>query len=120
MLISNEDEDIIEKFFRQIKRWIRTWRLRYIIIDDSVAKQRDVNLTFRGLIDEKMEVSNFFCRTHSKRTLNRKLDEIACKNVKKHLYDVLYFRKTMMKCDEFLKKIITAAFAKKRQYIKRE
>ena len=86
-----------------------------------IRLRSNVTLTwFRGLIDEEMKISNFLCRTHSERTLNRKLDETACKNAKKHLYDALYFRKTVMKCDEFLKKIIAAAPAEKRQYIKRE
>ena len=121
MLINAENGDIIREFLRQIKRWIReAWRFRYIIIDDSAAEQRDVNLTFRNLIDGEMEVSNFFCRTHSERTLNRKLGEAVCKNAKKHLYDVLYFRKTEMDCDDFLKKTLAATSAEKRQYIKRE
>lgn len=85
MLTSNEDGEIIEEFLRQIKRWIRAWRLRYMIIDDSAAEQRGVSLAFRGLIDGEMEVSHYLCRTHSERTLNRKLADDACENAKKLL-----------------------------------
>ena len=120
MLIAHENDDIIETFFRQIKRWTKVWKFRYIIIDDSAAEQRTVNLTFRNLIDDEIKISHFFCRTHSKRTLNGKLADFACKNAKKHLYDALYFRKTKMKCDDSLKKTMRSIFNEKRQYIERE
>ena len=67
-----------------------------------------------------MKISHFFCRTHSERTLNKKLVDAACKNAKKHLYDALYFRKTEMECDDSLKKTLKSASAEKRQYIERE
>ena len=120
MLSSNEDGDIIGEFLRQIKRWSRAWRLRYIITDDSAAEQRGVSLAFRGLIDGEMEVTHLLCRTHSERTLNRKLVGPNCKNAKKHLYDALYFRKTELGCDDSLKKALAAAPEEKRQYIDRE
>ena len=120
MLTSIEDDDIIKEFLRQIKRWARAWRLRYIIIDDSAAEQRGVSLAFRGLIDGEMKITNFLCRTHFERTLNRKLGGTACRIAKKHLYDALYFRKTKSKCDDSLKKTLAAASSEKRQYIKRE
>lgn len=105
MLAEAEDGDIIGGFLRQIKRWTRrAWRLRYIITDDSAAEQRGVNLAFRGLIDGEMEVSNFLCRTHSERTLNRKLAEAAYKNSKKHLYDALYFKKNVDRVRWFVAK----------------
>ena len=114
MLIDNKNDDIIKEFFRQIKRWIKTWRFRYMIIDDSAAKQREINLTFRELIDEETKVFHYFCRIHSERTLNKKLDDEKCKITKKHLYDVLYFRKIKSKCDDSLKKKMTSIFMKKR------
>lgn len=109
MLTSNEDGDIIGEFLRQIKRWSRAWRLRYIITDDSAAEQRGVSLAFRGLIDGEMEITHLLCRTHSERTLNRKLVSPNCKNAKAHLYDALYFRKTEPGCDDSLKKALAAA-----------
>ena len=91
-----------------------------MITDDSAAEQRGINLTFRGLIDGKTKVSHYFCRTHSERTLNKRLDGEGCKITKKHLYDALYFRKTEPGCDDSLKKTMTSASMKKRQYIQRE
>ena len=120
MLADAEDGDIIGEFLRQIKRWTRAWRLRYMITDDSAAEQRGVDLTFRGLIDDEMEVSHFLCRTHSERTLNKKLAGDVCKIAKKHLYDALYFRKTEPGCDDSLHKALKSAFLKNRQYIQRE
>ena len=96
------------------------WRLRYFITDDSAAEQRGVSLAFRGLIDGEMEVSHFLCRTHSERTLNRKLAGPQCKTAKKHLYDALYFRKTEPGCDDSIAKAMQAAPANKREYIERE
>jgi hypothetical protein len=91
MLASNEDGDIIAAFLRQLKQWCRQrWNLRYIITDDSAAEQRAVNLAFQGLIAGEMEISHFLCRTHSERTLNRKLAGHRCKYARKHLYDALY------------------------------
>ena len=120
MLTDNENGDIIGEFLRQIKRWTRAWRLRYMITDDSAAEQRDVSLTFRDLIDGEMEVSHYLCRTHSERTLNKKLADDTCKIAKKHLYDALYFRKTQPDCDDSLNKAIKSAPAEKRPYIQRE
>ena len=121
MLASNEDGDIIAEFLRQIKQWCKgCWRLRYIITDDSAAEQRGVSLAFLGLIAGEMKISHFLCRTHSERTLNRKLTDAACKNAKKHLYDALYFRKTEMGCDDSIKKAMKSAPACKRDYIERE
>ena len=120
MLTAHEDGDIIGAFLRQVKRWTRAWRLRYIVTDDSAAEQRAVSLAFRGLIDGEMEVSHFLCRTHSERTLNRKLAGAACRTAKRHLYDALYFRKTKMGCDDSLKKAMRSAPEEKRQYIERE
>ena len=120
MLTEYEDGDIIGDFLRQIKRWTRAWRLRYMITDDSAAEQRGVSLTFRGLIDGEMKVSHYLCRTHSERTLNRKLGGERCKIAKKHLYDALYFRKTEPGCDDSLKKALKSAPMEKRQYIERE
>ena len=91
-----------------------------MIIDDSAAEQRDVNLTFRNLIDDEMKISHYFCRIYSKRTLNRKLVDETCKIAKKHLYDVFYFRKTQFDYDDFLNKAIKAIFVEKRSYIQRE
>lgn len=91
-----------------------------MIIDDSAAEQQGVNLTFRDLIDEKMKILNFLCRTHLKRTLNRKLVGAVCKKAKKHLYNVLYFRKSEIECDDLLKKVLNAASADKQLYIECE
>ena len=120
ILTDHEDGDIIEEFLRQIKRWTRAWRLRYIITDDLAAEQREVSLAFWGLIDGEIEVSHFLCRTHSERTLNRKLAGVACKKAKKDLYDALYFRKTEMGCDDSLKRAMKSVPMEKRQYIERE
>lgn len=87
----------------------------------TAAEQRGVSLAFRGLIDGEMEVSHFSCRTHSERTLNRKLSGVACKKAKKHLYDALYFRKTQMGCDDSIQQALKAAPTDKiRQYIEKE
>ena len=120
MLIDNENDDIINEFFRQIKRWIQTWQLRYVITYDSAAEQRDVNLIFRNLIDDEMKISHYFCRIHSKRTLNKKFADDTCKIAKKHLYDAFYFKKIQFNCDDFLNKTIKSIFAEKRSYIQRE
>lgn len=120
MLASNEDGNLIGAFLRIIKEWSRGWRLRYMITDDSAAEQRGVSLAFRGLIDSETEVSHFLCRTHSERTLNRKLSGPACLAAKKHLYDALYFRKTEMGCDDSIKQAMKAAPINKRAYIERE
>ena len=72
------------------------------------------------LINGEMEVLHFLCRTHSERTLNRKLAGPACKNAKKHLYDALYCRKKEIGCDNSLKKALKLAPMGKRQYIERE
>ena len=94
MLSSNEDGDIIVAFLRCLQKWCRAWHPRYAIIDDSAAEQRAVKLAFRGLRAGEQEVSHFLCRTHSERTLNRKLAGDKCKKSKEHLYRALYFRKT--------------------------
>lgn len=62
-----------------------------MIIDDLIAKQREINLTFRKLIDEKTKDFYYDCQIHSKRTLNKKLNDNECKTTKKYLYNVLYF-----------------------------
>ena len=49
MLASNEDDDIIVAFLRCVKRWARAWTSRYVVIDDSIAKQRAVRLVFPDL-----------------------------------------------------------------------
>lgn len=91
-----------------------------MITNDSAAEQRGVSLAFRDLIDGEMEVSHYLCRTHSERTLNRKLAGDTCKIAKKHLYDALYFRKTEPGCDDSLNKALKAAPMEKRSYIQRE
>jgi predicted nucleotidyltransferase component of viral defense system len=121
MLIDNENDDIIAKCLCQIKRWCRrTWRLRYMIIDNSATEQREVSLAFQDMIAEEMKISHFLCRTHFERTLNRKLNELRCRKAKKHLYDALYFRKTKSKCDDSIKKTLNAASEDKRLYIERK
>lgn len=121
MLTSNEDGDIIAAFLCQIKKWCReSWRLRYIITDDSAAEQRAVSLAFQGLIVGEMEVSHFLCRKHSERTLNRTLAGDKCKKARKHLYDALYFRKTEPGCEDSISKALIAAPKEKRDYIERE
>ena len=67
-----------------------------------------------------MEVSHFLSRTHSERTLKRKLSGARCQNARKHLYDTLYFRKTELGCDDSIKKALKAAPEEKRQYKERE
>ena len=91
-----------------------------MIIDNSVAKQREINLTFQKLIDKKTKVFHYFCRIHSKRTLNKRLDDEKCKITKIYLYDILYFKKIKSECDDSLKKAMTLISVKKRQYIQRE
>ena len=88
-----------------------------MITDNSAAEQRDVNLTFRNLIDNEMKISHYFCRIHSKQTLNKKFVDDTCKIAKKHLYDVFYFKKIQFNCDDFLNKAIKSIFVEKRSYI---
>ena len=105
MLINNENDDLIAAFFSQIKRWCRDcWRLRYIITDNFVAEQQNVNLTFKDLKMNKIKVFYILCRKHFKRTLDRKLVDDKYKQTKKHFYDVLYFRKINSKCEKNIKK----------------
>ena len=118
---ADEDENLIDEFLRQIKQWTRRkWRLRYMFTDDSSIEQRAIDLAFRDLEAKKMKISHFLCRTHSERTLNRKLSESTCLAVKKHLYDAFYFRKTQMRCDDNINKALKAAPLDKRFYIERE
>ena len=124
MVSSNEDGDIIAEFLRTIKTWCGGrggWQPRYFLTDDSAAEQRAVKLAFRGLIDGEMEVDHLLCRTHSERTLNRRLTGDACKQARSHLYAALYFRKTSMGCEESIEAAIkTAPNQKIRKYIENE
>jgi hypothetical protein len=98
LLASNEDGDIVGAFLRQVKQWVRAWRCRYVITDDSAAEQRAVRMSFRGLEAGEQEVSHYLCRTHSERTLKRKLAGFRCKKVYENLYTALYYRRTGTGC----------------------
>ena len=52
----------------------------------------------------EMKIFHFFCRKHFERTLNRKFANNKCKQTKKHLYNVLYFKKIDLKCKKNIKK----------------
>ena len=75
---------------------------------------------FQSLTDDEMKISHYFYRIHSKRTLNKKFVDKTCKIAKKHLYNVFYFKKIQLDCDDFLNKAIKATFVKKRSYIQRK
>ena len=122
MVSSNEDGDIIAEFLRTIKTWCGGrggWQPRYFLTDDSAAEQRAVTLAFRSLIDGEMEIDHLLCRTHSERTLNRRLNGVNCKEARSHLYTALYYRKTSMGCEQSIETAMkTAPNEKTRKYIK--
>ena len=96
-----------------------SWNLRYVITNDSAVEQRVVKLAFPGLIAGKMEVSHFLYRTHSEQTMNRTLAGDACREAKRHLY-ALYYWKTSIRCEDSINLAIQAAPANKKTYLKRE
>ena len=68
-----------------------------------------------------MKVDHFLCHIYSERTLNRRLNGFACKKARFHLYATLYFRKTSMGCEEFIKAAIKSALNNKtHKYIENE
>ena len=52
--------------------------------------------------------------------MNRTLVGDACKVARHHLYSGLYYRKTLMRCEDFINSAIQAALANKKAYLKRE
>ena len=67
-----------------------------------------------------MEVSQFLCRTHSERIMNRILAEDACREARRHLCGALYYRKTSMGCEDSINLAIQLTPANKKTYLKRE
>ena len=124
MLTDYEDGDITAAFLRTLKKWCGGrggWRLRYMIIDDSAAKQRGVRLAFRGLQDGELQPDHFLYRKHSERTLKDRLAGPKCKKSFEHLYHALYFRLTKGGCEESIQAALAhAPDEEKAQYIERQ
>lgn len=122
MLSQYEDGDVIAEFLRTVKKWCGGrdgWLLRYIITDNSAAKQRAVKLAFRGLEVGKMEVQHLLYRRHREQTLKRKLGGKDCREASDHLCKALHLRSTHAGYLESIYAAINAAPEGKRKYIER-
>ena len=118
MLINNDNDDIVTIFLILIKKWIRAWHFRYVVIDNFVAKQRAIRLIFFELIVDEQKVNHFLCKIHSKRILNRVVAKSIKKKIRNHLYNVLYYCKIKSKCEKSIETIKKIVFDEKiRNYI---
>ena len=121
MLSNSEDGDIITQFLQRIKTWCHySQNFRYIIIDDSAAKQKAVKLAFPSLIVGKMEVSHFLYRTHLEQIMKKTLARDTYREARRHLYGTLYYQKTSMECEKSINLAIQVAPTNKKIYLKRE
>ena len=110
MLSNNENDDIIVVFLKCLQKWYRIWHFRYAIIDDFAIEQKTMKFAFRNFRADEQKMFHFLCRTHSKRTFNRKLIENKCKQFKKHLYRALYFRKIRDDVENNVNETLTFVF----------
>lgn len=63
--VSGEEYGIVTKGLQILKRWAKTWKPRYFIVDLSAIEEKAVNHTFPGLVVGEQEVSVFYCTWHS-------------------------------------------------------
>jgi MULE transposase domain len=73
-LVSGEEQNIVAKGMQVLKRWARTWKPRYFIVDLSSIEENAINHTFRGLAAGEQEVGVFYCTWHSRQALRRNLE----------------------------------------------
>jgi len=60
-----EDSDVAAACLREIKRWAggtNSWKLRYMITDDSAGEQCAVRKVWKGLSAGEMEVTHLLCK----------------------------------------------------------
>ena len=126
MLSSHNDGDIVGAFLKQVKIWCGgdkttgrdpSWKLRYIITDDSASEQKAVRIAFRGLDDGEGVVDHYLCQKHSERTLKGELAGDRCKTARTSLYSALYFRQSRPGCEEEIQKALSTAPDNKKDYI---
>lgn len=115
--VSGEEQKIVAKGLKILKRWAKTWQSRYFLIDQSAIEENAVNRTFPGIVAGEQNISIFYCSWHCRQTLQRQLGSFG------KGYDLMLqamYKITCHGCEE----LIHSAIAKlpldsKKEYIRR-
>jgi MULE transposase domain len=72
--VSGEEYRIVTKGLQILKRWAKTWKPRYFIVDLSSIEENAINHAFPGLRAGEQEIGIFYCTWHSRKALQRNLE----------------------------------------------
>jgi MULE transposase domain len=110
-LIQSEDGNSIGKAMSVVRDWTKEesgqdWKIRYCLTDDSAAEQRAVQIAFPKDDSIYGSVQHFYCKWHSKMTLDRQLSGEQLRQANEHLKAALFSRRTETGCDESIQAAI--------------
>ncbi|RHZ76598.1 hypothetical protein Glove_195g8 [Diversispora epigaea] len=74
--VSNEDSDTISEALKIVRRFVRNWKPRYFLQDQSNIEEKSIKLAFPGLINGEQECEVIFCTVHLQRTWMHKIYEV--------------------------------------------
>ncbi|RHZ58975.1 hypothetical protein Glove_366g25 [Diversispora epigaea] len=114
--VSNEDSDTISEALKIVRRFVRNWKPRYFLQDQSNIEEKSIKLVFPGLINGEQECEVIFCTVHLQRTWMHKIYEV---NTRKKMTQAMY-KWTRIGCKALIREAIDQCPVQSiKQYIKR-